>query len=509
MHQASTITNLLTRGADSAVAVLSPVGDAPPLTYSALRRLSAGTVSGLNKAGIGRGHRLAIVLPNGPLMATAFLTVAQCATTAPLNSAYTEVEFRFYLEDLGCKALLVQMGDSSPAVAAAAALGIPVIELRPNDPAGCGAFTLPEMRIGEPIERGDLTPDDVVLVLHTSGTTSRPKIVPLTHGNVTASARHIVATLALTHADRCLNIMPLFHIHGLMAAVLASMAAGASIACAPGFDALRFGGWLAASAPSWYTAVPTMHRAILARAARNREIVAASRLRLIRSSSASLPPQVMAALEETFHCPVIESYGMTEAAHQMTSNPLPPAARKPGTVGRGAGPEVAVIGAGDTFVAAGETGEVVIRGPNVTPGYESNPEANAAGFTDGWFRTGDQGVIDADGYLTITGRLKELINRGGEKISPREVDEVLLDHAAVAQAVTFALPHPKLGEDVAAAIVLKDGAEASERELRDFAAGRLAPFKVPRKIVLVGEIPKGPTGKLQRIGLAQKLGLAA
>ena len=508
MHAPSTITGLLTRGADDAVAILTPDGGATPLTFRALRRLSARTVAGLNGAGIGRGDRVAIVLPNGPLMATAFLAVAQAATTAPLNPAYTEAEFRFYLEDLGCKALLVPFGGGSPAIAAATALQVPVIELLSDDAAGSGAFTVPAMHIGGPVEAGEVTADDVALVLHTSGTTSRPKIVPLTHGNVTASARHIVDTLALTSADRCLNVMPLFHIHGLMAAVSASLAAGGSIACTPGFDALRFGGWLASSAPSWYTAVPTMHQAILARAARNREIVAASRLRFIRSSSASLPPQVMTALEETFRCPVIESYGMTEAAHQMTSNPLPPAARKPGSVGRAAGPQVAVMGASGELVSPGATGEVVIRGPNVTRGYENNPSANESAFTDGWFRTGDQGVIDADGYLTITGRLKEIINRGGEKISPREIDEVLLDHPAVAQAVTFALPHPKLGEDVAAAIVLKDGAEASERELKDFAALRLAAFKVPRKIVLVSEIPKGPTGKLQRIGLAQKLGLA-
>jgi acyl-CoA synthetase (AMP-forming)/AMP-acid ligase II len=252
-----------------------------------------------------------------------------------------------------------------------------------------------------------------------------------------------------------------------------------------------------------------MHQAILARAERNRAIIQRQRLRLIRSSSASLPPPVMAQLETTFGCPVIESYGMTEASHQMTSNPLPPRARKPGTVGIPAGPEVAVLGADGQVLAPGMAGEVAIRGPNVTAGYVNNPGANAAAFTNGWFCTGDQGVFDADGYLTITGRLKELINRGGEKISAREVDDVLLDHPAVAQAVTFALPHEKLGEEVAAAIVLRDGVTVSERELRDFVAGRLAEFKVPRRIVFLEEIPKGPTGKLQRIGLAAKLGLAS
>jgi acyl-CoA synthetase (AMP-forming)/AMP-acid ligase II len=252
-----------------------------------------------------------------------------------------------------------------------------------------------------------------------------------------------------------------------------------------------------------------MHQAILARAERNREIIARRRLRLIRSSSASLPPPVMAELEAVFGCPVIESYGMTEASHQMTSNPLPPRPRRAGTVGPAAGPEVAILDEAGRPLPAGSVGEVVIRGPNVTAGYVANPAANASAFTDGWFRTGDQGVLDADGYLTITGRLKELINRGGEKISPREVDDLLMSHPAVAQAVTFALPHDKLGEEVAAAIVLREGKSATERELRDFVSARLADFKVPRKVVFLAEIPKGATGKLQRIGLAAKLGVTA
>jgi acyl-CoA synthetase (AMP-forming)/AMP-acid ligase II len=310
-----------------------------------------------------------------------------------------------------------------------------------------------------------------------------------------------------------MNIMPLFHIHGLIAAVLSSLGAGASVYCTPGFNALRCFAWFEDAKPSWYTAVPTMHQAILARAERNREALAAVRLRLIRSSSASLPPQVMRSLEETFGAPVIESYGMTEATHQMTSSPLPPGARKPGSVGIAAGPLVRIADEAGEFLPAGAEAEVVISGPNVTPGYEANPSANASSFfeADGrrWFRTGDQGVLDEEGYLRITGRLKEIINRGGEKVSPLEVDEVLMDHPAVQQVVTFAVPHGKLGEEVAAAVVLREGATADEREIRAFAAGRLADFKVPRKVVILPEIPKGATGKMQRIGLAQKLGLTA
>jgi acyl-CoA synthetase (AMP-forming)/AMP-acid ligase II len=348
----------------------------------------------------------------------------------------------------------------------------------------------------------------VALVLHTSGTTSRPKIVPLTQRNVCASAVHVAESLSLTASDRCLNVMPLFHIHGLIAAVLASLAAGGTVVCAPGFNALKFFSWMDDARPSWYTAVPTMHQAILARADRNRDAIVRNPLRFLRSSSASLPPQVMKSLEETFGAPVIEAYGMTEAAHQMAANPLPPRARKPGSVGVAAGPEVAIMDEAGRILPAGEIGEVVIRGPNVTPGYQNNPSANAAAFTSGWFRTGDQGAFDDEGYLRLTGRLKEIINRGGEKISPREVDEVLLDHPAVAQAVTFGMPHEKLGEEVGCALVLKEGSKASEGEIREYASRRLADFKVPRRVLFLEEIPKGPTGKLQRIGLAEKLGLA-
>jgi acyl-CoA synthetase (AMP-forming)/AMP-acid ligase II len=300
--------------------------------------------------------------------------------------------------------------------------------------------------------------------------------------------------------------MPLFHIHGLIAAVLSSVAAGGSVVCTPGFDALRFFRWMDEERPTWFTAVPTMHQAILSRAERNAEIIARVPLRFIRSSSASLPGPVMEQMERVFGAPLVESYGMTEAAHQMASNPLE-GPRKPGHVGRPAGPEMAIMGEDGSLLPQGEIGEVVIRGPNVTKGYEANPEANSKAFTDGWFRTGDQGLFDRDGFLLLTGRLKELINRGGEKVSPLEVDGVLSAHPAVAQALCFSIPHAKLGEEVGAAIVLREGMEVSERELRDFAAERLADFKVPRRVVFLAEIPKGATGKLMRIGLAEKLGL--
>lgn len=501
-----TTNQILGGGQDQAIAIQSP--DRPNLTYSALRDLAKRTKNALNAAGIGQGDRVAIVLPNGPEMATAFVTIAGAATTAPLNPGYRQEEFEFYLDDLQSKALVVEKGSDSPAVTAANKLGIGVIELSTSDDRPAGDFDLQTSMHVTAADTGDANADHVALILHTSGTTSRPKIVPLNHANVCASAGNIVDTLALTAEDVCLNIMPLFHIHGLIAAVLSSLRAGGTIYCSPGFNALKFFGWMEDAKPTWYTAVPTMHQAILTRAARSMDTIKSVPLRFIRSSSSSLPPQVMAELVKTFNAPVIEAYGMTEAAHQMASNPLPPRAQKPGTVGVAAGPEVGIMSEAGEILSQGEIGEIVIRGDNVTAGYENNPKANAENFTNGWFRTGDQGVIDAEGYLSITGRLKEIINRGGEKISPREVDEVLLDHPAIQQCVTFAMPHPKLGEEVAAAVVLHEGKTADESEIRSFTAEHLADFKVPRKVLILEEIPKGATGKLQRIGLAEKLGLA-
>ena len=528
-----TLEALLAAGRDDAPALEAP-GIPVALTYGALRGLVERTITELNGAGIGRGDRVAIVLPNGPEMAAAFLAVGAGATAAPLNPAYRADEFEFYLTDLRAKLLLVQDGVETPALAVAEKLGVPVGRLTPTPSEGAGSFrlALPDgttaiasgakqsradaqapgllrsARNDEGERTGYAEPDDIALVLHTSGTTSRPKIVPLSQRNVCASAGHIRSSLAFTAADRGLNIMPLFHIHGLIAGILAPLSAGGTVSCTPGFNALQFFAAVKEARPTWYTAVPTMHQAILGRAGRNQDVIAANPLRFLRSSSASLPPQVMAELETAFGAPVIEAYGMTEAAHQMASNPLPPRARHAGSVGLAAGPEIGIADPDGALLPRGETGEIVIRGPNVMGGYEANPAANAEAFTPGgWFRTGDQGALDPEGYLRLTGRLKEIINRGGEKVSPREVDEVLMDHPAVSQCVAFAIPHDKLGEEVGAVVVFREGAEAGEAELRRFAGERLAAFKVPARILVLDEIPKGATGKLQRIGLAAKLGL--
>jgi len=504
-----TVLDLLEAGAPGAPALSAPGG--APLMFRALRQLARDTLSALNAMGIGRNDRVAIVLDNGPEMAAAFVSVAAGATAAPLNPGYRADEFEFYLTDLKAKLLIIERDKPSPATDVASKLGIPIARVVATRKHGAGTFTLifsEGQPASLPARPGPAAADDIALVLHTSGTTSRPKIVPLAQRNVCASARNVRQTLAFTASDRGLNIMPLFHIHGLIAGILAPLSAGGEVCCTTGFNALKFFSWMTEVRPTWYTAVPTMHQGILSRAANNIDVIKANPLRFIRSSSSSMPTQVIKELEAVFGAPVIESYGMTEAAHQMASNPLPPDVRKPGTVGVHAGPEVCVIDLDGNPLPPGVTGEIAIRGENVMSGYENNPKANAEAFAKGWFRTGDQGVMDADGYLTITGRLKEIINRGGEKISPREVDEVLMDHPAVQQCVTFAVPHDRLGEDVAAAVVLREGVQASEKDLREFAAKRVADFKVPRKILIVAEIPKGATGKLQRIGLAQKLGLA-
>ena len=503
----STLWELVNSGEGKQAALTAPGQQA--LTYDELRAQVKTTATRLNALGVGRNDPVAIVLPNGPEMASAFIAIGAAATTAPLNPGYRGEEYDFYLEDLKPKILVVAEDSDSSAIASAEKLGIEVVRLlhAPGDPAGKFELLGEALTDASP-STGFAQPDDIALVLHTSGTTSKPKLVPLSQRNICASARNVAQSLALTSADRCLNIMPLFHIHGLIAAVFGSMHAGACVSCTPGFNALKFFNWLEQVRPTWYTGVPTMHQAILSRAGRNREIIASVKLRFLRSSSASLPPKVMADLEQTFDAPVIEAYGMTEAAHQMACNPLPRGTQKPGSVGLAAGPKVSIMDQQGEHLAVGEIGEVVIQGENVTAGYLNNEAANATAYTDGWFRTGDQGRLDDEGYLTLTGRLKEIINRGGEKISPREVDEILLDHESVAQVVTFAIPHEKLGEEVAAAIVLEPDAELDEKGLRDYAATRLADFKVPKKVVFLEEIPKGPTGKLQRIGLAEKLGLA-
>jgi len=505
MSDSTTVLALLSVGAGADAALLAP--ERPVITYESLRQHIGDVAHQLNGLGVGRGDSVAIVLPNGPELAVSLLAVTVAATAAPLNPAYTADELAFYFDDLSVVALIVAAGDEGVAREVARARGIRILDLLVPPGAAAGKFEL-RGTAGPTVEHGGFAQaDDIALVLHTSGTTARPKIVPLTQRNLAVAAGNVGVSLGLGPEDRCLNIMPLFHIHGMISGVLASLAAGGSVYCSPGFNALRFFTWLEESQATWYTGVPPMHQVIAGRAARNPEPIARSRLRFMRSASSALSVNVLAELEHAFGVPVIEAYGMTEATHQIASNPLPPKPRKPGTVGIAAGCDIAILNESGRHLSVSEIGEIAIQGEGVMGAYLDNPAANASAFVAGWFRTGDQGVMDAQGYLTITGRLKEIINRGGEKISPKEIDDVLYEHPTVAQAVTFALPHDKLGEEVAAAVVFKHRMSTTEQELKDFAAARLAPFKVPRLIVFCDHLPRGPTGKVQRISMAEQLGL--
>jgi len=443
-----------------------------PLSYARLAAHVDDVAAILRASGLGSRDRIALVLPTGPEMAVAFLAVAAVATCAPLNPSYREDEFVAYLSTLHITALIVQHGGGA-AAAAAEKLGIPIIPLAPRPDAGAGVFALERPSGGRsPVDTDDQRgPDDLAVVMLTSGTTSRPKVVPLTHRNIRASAQSTGHALALTPGDRCLNVAPLFHIHGLCMA-LASLMAGASVICPPAFDARRFFPWLDECRPTWYVAGPPAHREILAIAdtPESRAIIARRPLRLIRSGSASLPPSTLHDLERAFGAPVIEAYGLTEAGPLIACNPLPPRARKPGSVGLAAGPEVAIMAPLGVVVAPGVEGEIVARGANIMAGYEGDDAANGEAFVGGWFRTGDLGYLDADGYLFITGRVKEIINRGGQKVSPYEVEAALLDHPAVAQAVVFAAPHATLGEDVAAAVAPRAGMTADAGAPRAHAA---------------------------------------
>ena len=477
------VRNIFENVKDENIALTSEISS--KLSYKDLKLFINKISKQLAGNGLSNKDRAAIVLPNGPYMASSFLAISSYMSAAPLNPSYKSEEYEFYLKDLNPKIVLVEKNSDNPVVNVAKKLKIELCEINPEKDGPSGIFNIYEN------ETEYSLPDenDESLVLHTSGTTSRPKIVPLTNKNIFSSAENISKSLNLSESDHCLNIMPLFHIHGLIAILASSMKAGASVCASNGFNAIKFLDLAKSEKINWYSGVPTMHQTILLRARRNSEIAKELKLRLIRSSSASLPPAVFKDLNDVFNCPVIEAYGMTEATHQMTSNPLPPKQQKAGFVGLPAGPEVC------------------IKGENVTLGYDNNEEANKTSFTNGWFRTGDQGYFDKEGYLKISGRLKEIINKGGEKISPLEVDNVLMDHPFIDQAVCFGYDDKMLGENIASAIIIKSGETCSENDVLEYAQEKLAKFKIPKKIFFVEEIPKGATGKLQRNVLAKKFGL--
>jgi acyl-CoA synthetase (AMP-forming)/AMP-acid ligase II len=465
------------------------------VTYGQLREQVNALAEALAAAGVRRGDRVGMALPNGLPTIVAFLAASEVGTAAPLNPGYKEDEFRFYLEDTNARVLLLPP-DGADEARKAAGSRVPVFGVEMDSSGAVSLAGAPGRKAYDPPRV-----DDIALILHTSGSTGRPKRVPLSHLNLSISARNVARSYGLSPDDVSLCVMPLFHVHGLVASTLATLATGGTVVVPGKFNPLSF--WRIAKdyGATWYSAVPTLHQLLLARAETGARPAGAEKLRFIRSCSASLPPQVMHDLESAFGAPVLEAYGMTEAAHQMASNPLPPGARKPGSVGPGTDVRISIRDENGNEMPTGQRGEVCINGPNVIRGYENNPEANATAFFGEWFRTGDQGYLDADGYLSLVGRLKELINRGGEKISPREIDEVLLTHPAVGEAVCFGVPHKTWGEEVAAAVVVREA--VTEAELLTFCKERLADFKRPKQIHITDAIPRTATGKIQRRVVAQ------
>src|SRR5260370_3127246 len=495
------ISSLLENGQPSHVAI-SAVGG-PASAYAALQEQVDALVKELDQLGLGKGDRIAMALPNDLEVIASFLAAATVGTAAPLNPAYTRDEFKFYLEDTGARALIVPP-QAGVEARAAAADDVLIIEAAIHNNGRVGFAGNANDRVARAIEQPSA--DDAALILHTSGTTSRPKRVPLSHANLSTAAHNVAETYELTPDDVSLCVMPLFHVHGLVASTLATLFTGGTVVVPSKFNPLSFWPAVREHRVTWYSAVPTIHQVLLSRAKSSRPS-ASEQLRFIRSCSAALAPQTMADIEDRFGVPMLEAYGMTEAAHQMASNPLPPGARKAGSVGRGTAVEIAILDKAGEVLPQGETGEVSIKGANVFGGYEGNAEANAESFSNGWFRTGDQGYRDGEGYLTLVGRIKELINRGGEKISPREIDEALLTHPAVAEAVCFGIADRVYGEEVAAAVVLKGS--ATEAELTAHCRSSLADFKCPKTIYIVDVIPRTATGKIQRRNVATAIAQGA
>lgn len=484
--------------------------DGRSVSYQDLLEQIKYVITTLNSLGIGCTERVALVLPNGLEMAIALLAVSSGATSIPLNPAYQAPEFDYYLSDLKPQLIIVQSGIESPVRDVARTKGIQILELVPTPNLGKTIFQLSgdnntDLEVLAPTQIAQ--PEDIALILHTSGTTSPPKIVPLTQENICTSVDYVCRSLKLSQSDRCLNFMPMFHIGGLVDLLLAPLAAGGSVVCTSSFSRSNFFEWLEQFQPTWFQGVPTMLYELLELDATEKQIVNNSPLRFIRSVAAALPNKARNNLAAVFNVPIIETYGMTEAAPLITSTALPPETHKPGSVGKSLGTQIAILDEADQILPSGQIGEIVLQGKNIIPGYENNPQANGKSFTQGWFRTGDRGYLDEEGYLFLTGRLKEMINRGGEKITPWEIDQVLLAHPAVSQAVSFPIPHRFLGEDVAAVVVLKNNVELSQKDLIEFAQTRLADFKLPKKILFLADIPKNAIGKTQRLKLAEQLGL--
>jgi oxalate---CoA ligase len=493
-----------TRASDSRPFLISPDTGAQ-LSFAQFRAEAHRVAEQVAAQGIQPGDRVAIAVPNGIEVLLAFFGATEAGAMAmPLNPDLKPDEYDFALEHSGSR-LTICVPATLDRVKAKAGTGNRVdsivgITFNPQD----GAH-LEGGKSGAQALQGSPKPDDDALLLYTSGTTSAPKGVEITHRNLTVSSKNVAEWYNLNDRDVTACVMPLFHVHGLVASVLSSLRSGGTIVVPNRFSAGNFWPIIRAFGVTWYTAVPTIHTILLNNALKSGETRDAAGLRFVRSCSSALSPATMEAYEETFGAPILQAFGMTEAAHQALSNPLPPRERKPGSIGLPTGVAVTILDDDGSELPAGREGELALKGPNVTKGYLNNPQATKEAFTNGWFRTGDLARKDEDGYVYLLGRIKELINRGGEKISPLEVDDVLAAHPKIAEAVTVAVPHDIYGEEVEAVVALKPGEAAEANEIIGFCKEQLADFKVPKAIRFVPVIPRSATGKIQRRRLLELL----
>ncbi len=459
------------------------------MSYAQLKQAVDEQARRFESLGLQAGDAVVLALENSAWLVATILGIMRCGAVAiPINPTASLEEASFSMEDSEARFFVMPPGSAEHF----SALSHPKMLLNAN-----GHL---DAQPSADRKRREQFAQDTCLMIYTSGTTSRPKGVPLTRDNLLASVRAFAGTFQLSDQDATLVPMPFFHVHGLIGATLSTLFTGGKAVVQPRFSASRFWNQVKEQQVSWYTASPTIHRILLARV--GEDDIPRGQLRFIRSSSASLGTDTLENMEKHFGSVVLEAYGMTEAANQISCNPLPPGVRKATSVGTSAGIEIAVLDDKGKSIAPGSRGQVAIRGAAVMSGYYRRAEINAASFLDGWFLTGDEGYFDQDGYLYIVGRIKELINRGGEKISPFEVEEVLLRHPLVQEAACFGVPDTKYGEQVHAVVVFRGTCSADE--VLAFCTEHMSAIKVPEKIHVADNIPRTPTNKVRRQELAAR-----
>ena len=484
------------------------------LTFGGLLDSSERIAAFLARQGLEPGAHISLVMPNG--LATLRILLGAMAggyVVNPINLLAQPDQMRYVLDHSDC-ALVLTSPEWAPKVRELVrdiARPIAVLEVDPD------ADTLPGERHSRPRLRHSragsvgnpaVTAEALALLMYTSGTTGTPKGVMLTHANLIANANAISAEHSLGPGDRVAAVLPLYHINAFAVTMLAPLAHGGSLAMPPKFSASKFWDIATRFECTWINVVPTIVSYLLEGSTPPRESLA--KIRFCRSASAPLPPEHLRAFQDKFGIGVIETMGFTETVAPAFSNPLDPARRKVGSVGPPSGCEARIVNEQGVEVPDGTAGEMVIRGPQVTPGYYKNETATAgAFFRGGWFRSGDIGVRDADGFYFVTGRIKELIIKGGENIAPREIDEVLLHHPAVLDAAAFGVPDRHYGQEIMACVIRREGEACTQDELKAFCTERLGRYKTPKAIYFVDELPRGPSGKVQRLKLVELMPAAA